>query len=153
MNLFAVKPAFKSPGSPLPLSRCPGEAYWWEHCAGELKYIMMVSSKHQSNVTLLSRRPNEPKSKLDHPFWFGHTKAQLKNIAKIANAVPVTLYSRVTVNVAIVVFNCQKCNQCLKGHKSLALFSEDVFQLSLSLSFSLHLSLSFCWSGYVSSSF
>ena len=33
------------------------------------------------------------------------------NIARIANAVPVTLYSRVTMNVEIVVLNCQKCNQ------------------------------------------
>ena len=41
------------------------------------------------------------------------------NIARIANAVPVTLYSRVTVNVESVVLNCQKSNQCLKGHKSL----------------------------------
>ena len=40
------------------------------------------------------------------------------NIARIANAVPVTLYSRVTVNVEIVVLNCQKCNQCLKGQRS-----------------------------------
>ena len=38
-----------------------------------------------------------------------------KNIARIANAVSVTLYSRVTVNLQIVVINCQKCNQCLKG--------------------------------------
>ena len=29
-----------------------------------------------------------------------------KNIARIANAVPVTLYSRITVNVEIVVLNC-----------------------------------------------
>ena len=43
----------------------------------------------------------------------------MKNIARIANAVPVTLYSRVTVNVEIVVLNCQTCNQCLRGHKSL----------------------------------
>ena len=35
------------------------------------------------------------------------------------NAVPVTLYSRVTMNVGIGVLNCQKCNQCLKVHKSL----------------------------------
>ena len=34
----------------------------------------------------------------------------IENIARIANAVPVTLYSRVTVNVEIVVLNCQKCN-------------------------------------------
>ena len=76
-----------------------------------------------------------------------------RNIARIANAVPVTLHLRVTVNVEIVVLNCQKCNQCLKGHKSLGLFFEGVLQLSLSLSFSLSLSLSlsFCWSGYVSS--
>ena len=46
----------------------------------------------------------------------------VSNIARIANAVPVTLYSRVTVNVEIVVLNCQKCNQCLKGHNSLGLF-------------------------------
>ena len=48
----------------------------------------------------------------------------IQNIARIANAVPVTLYSRVTVNVEIGVLNCQKCNQCLKGHKSLGLFFE-----------------------------
>ena len=42
-----------------------------------------------------------------------------KNIARIANAVPVTLYSRVTVNVDIVVLNCRKCNQSLKCHNSL----------------------------------
>ena len=61
----------------------------------------------------------------------------VKNIARIANAVPVTLYSRVTVNVEIVVLNCQKCNQFLKGHKSLRLLFEGVLQFSLSLSFSL----------------
>ena len=48
------------------------------------------------------------------------------NIARIANAVPVTLYSRVTVNVEIVVLNCQKCNQCLKGHKSRGMAFEGV---------------------------
>ena len=42
-----------------------------------------------------------------------------KNIARIANAVPFTLNSRVTMNDNIVVLNCQKCNQCLTGHKSL----------------------------------
>ena len=36
-------------------------------------------------------------------------------IARIANFVPVTLYSRVTVIVEIVVLNCQNFNQCLKG--------------------------------------
>merc|ERR1711954_136797 len=41
-----------------------------------------------------------------------------KNIARIANAVPFTLNSRVTMNDEIVVLNCQKCNQCLTGHKS-----------------------------------
>ena len=39
---------------------------------------------------------------------------QKKNIARIANAVPVTLYSRITVNDEVVVLNFQKCNQCLK---------------------------------------
>ena len=47
-----------------------------------------------------------------------------KNIARIANAVPVTLYSRVTLNV---VLNCQKCNQC---HKCQGSGFEDVFQMS-----------------------
>ena len=60
------------------------------------------------------------------------------------------------MNVEIVVLNCRKCNQCLKGHKSLGLFFEGVPQLSLSLSLSFSLSfslsLSFCWSGYVFSS-
>ena len=49
-----------------------------------------------------------------------------ENIARIANAVPVTLYSRVTLNVKIVVLNCQKCNHCLKGHKSQGLSFEDI---------------------------
>ena len=55
-------------------------------------------------------------------------------------------------HVQIVVLNCWKCNQCLKGHKSLGLLFEGVLQLSLSLHFSLSLSLSlsFCSSGYVS---
>ena len=49
-------------------------------------------------------------------------KGDISNIARIANAVPVALYSRVTMIVNIVVLNCQKCNQCLKcqilGHKN-----------------------------------
>ena len=49
-----------------------------------------------------------------------------ENIARIANAVPVTLYSRDTMNVEIVVLNCHKCNQCLKGHKSRGLVFEGV---------------------------
>ena len=76
---------------------------------------------------------------------------KIKNIARIANAVPITLYSRVTVNVEIVVLNCQKCEQCLKGHKFLGLFFEGVLHLSLSFSLYLSLSLSFCWSCLVSS--
>ena len=77
------------------------------------------------------------------------------NIARIANAVPVTLYSRVIVNVEIVVLNCQKCvSKCVKGHMSLGLFLVGVSQLSLSLSlsFSSFLSLSFCQSNHISSS-
>ena len=35
--------------------------------------------------------------------------------------VAVTLYSGVPMNVEIAVLNCQKRNQCLKGHKSLSL--------------------------------
>ena len=41
------------------------------------------------------------------------------NIAGIVNAVPVTLYSRVSMNVEVL--NCQKYfNQCFKGHRSLS---------------------------------
>ena len=85
-------------------------------------------------------RPQTPSNsgKSEHDVW----KNSMKNIARIAYAVPVTLYSRVTVNVEIIVLNCQKCNQCLKGLK----FFDGVLQLSLSLS----LPLSFCWSGHVS---
>ena len=58
-------------------------------------------------------------------------KGDISNIARIANAVPVTLYSRVTMIVNIVVLNCQKCNQCLKcqisAHKSIGLLFEGVF--------------------------
>ena len=43
----------------------------------------------------------------------------IENIARIANAVPFTLNSRVTMNDEIVVLNCQKCNQCLTYHKYL----------------------------------
>ena len=64
-----------------------------------------------------------------------HNYKKKKNIARIANAVPVTLYSMVTVNVEIVVLNCEKCNQCLEGRKSLVMFFEGVLQLSWSLSF------------------
>ena len=53
-------------------------------------------------------------------------KANTKNIARIVNAVPVTIFSRVTMNVEIVVLNCQKYNQCLIGHKFLGLLFEGV---------------------------
>ena len=58
------------------------------------------------------------------PHSIIHTQLQInsvcyvENIARIANAVPFTLNSRVTMNDEIVVLNCQKCNQCLTGHKS-----------------------------------
>ena len=55
-----------------------------------------------------------------------------RNIARIANAVPFTLYSRVTMNDEIVVLNCQKCNQCPTGHKSLGSFIQGVLSMSLS---------------------
>ena len=66
----------------------------------------------------------------------------MQNIARIANAVPVILKSRVTMNVKIVVLNCHRCNQCLKGHKSLGSLFEGVLQMSLSLSLSLSLLVS-----------
>ena len=46
-----------------------------------------------------------------HQFFF-KTSQELR--------VPVILHSRVPINV-VVLLNCHKCNQCLKGHKSLAL--------------------------------
>ena len=46
-----------------------------------------------------------------------------ENIARIANAVPAKKISRVTGNVEIVVFDCQKCNQC---HKSPGLLFKGV---------------------------
>ena len=58
----------------------------------------------------------------------------IQNIARIANAVPVTLYSRVTMNAESFVPNCHKCNQCLKGHKYLGLLFEGFLLMSLSLS-------------------
>ena len=58
----------------------------------------------------------------------------LQNIARIANAVPVTLYSRVTMNVEIVVLNCQQWDQCFKCHKSLGLLFEGVLSMSMSMS-------------------
>ena len=53
------------------------------------------------------------------------------------------------MNVEIVVLSCQKCNQCLTAHKTLGLFFEDVLQLSLSLPFSLSLSLLLSFFGQV----
>ena len=60
-----------------------------------------------------------------------HKRNKKGIIAIIADAVPVTLYSRVTKNVEIVVINYQKCYQCLKGHKSQGLLFEGVFFVSL----------------------
>ena len=51
------------------------------------------------------------------------------NIARIANAVPFTLYSRATMNDEIVVLNCQKCYQCLTGHKFLGIFFQSVLYM------------------------
>ena len=53
--------------------------------------------------------------------FFKSIKHFTKNIANIANAVPVTFYSMVTMIVEITALNYQKFNQCLKGHKSLGL--------------------------------
>ena len=44
------------------------------------------------------------------------------NIAKIANAVSVTLYSRVTMWVLILLFSNVSCNQCLKCQVSRIVF-------------------------------
>ena len=52
----------------------------------------------------------------------------------------VTLCWRV-MNVELVLLNCRNCNQCLKGHRSLGLLFQGA----------LWMSLSFCWSGQVSS--
>ena len=41
---------------------------------------------------------------------------------------------RVSINVRIVVLNCQKCDQCLKGHKSPGLLFQGVLSMSLSFS-------------------
>ena len=46
-----------------------------------------------------------------------------QNIARIANAVPATLYWMVIENVETTVLNYQKCNQYLKDHKSAGLSS------------------------------
>ena len=54
------------------------------------------------------------------------------------------------MNVEIVVLNCQKCIQCLKGHKSLWVLYGNVCQqcvgLSQSLSYKLHINV--CWEFY-----
>jgi len=64
-----------------------------------------------------------------------------------------TYVIRVTVNVEIVVISCQKCIQCLKGHSSLELFFEGVFNFHcFFFVLFLSLSLSFCWPVNVSSS-
>ena len=49
------------------------------------------------------------------------------------------------MNVMIIVLNCQKCDQCLKAHKSPGLLFQGVLSVSLS-----SLSLSFCCSDQVS---
>ena len=81
---------------------------------------------------------------MESPSWLG-----AKNWA--CCPLSVTLYWRVTMrmDVKIVVLNCQKCNECLNCHKFPGLLFEAVFKIFLSLSMSLSLYLSFCWSGHV----
>ena len=57
------------------------------------------------------------------------------------------------MNVEIVVLNCHKCNQCLKGHKSLGSLFEGalLMYLSLSLYLSLYLCLKLSFFGQVMS--
>ena len=62
----------------------------------------------------------------------------------------VTLYFQVTKIVIIQLLNCQNCNQCLKGHKSLGLLIECILLMYLSLSLSFSLSLSLSLSMYLS---
>ena len=54
-----------------------------------------------------------------------------ENISKTSQELrmlsPVTLYWRLTMNVEIVVLNCQKCKQCFNGLKSLGLLFVIVF--------------------------
>ena len=85
----------------------------------------------------------------------------------------VTLYWGVTVNVKVIVLNCQICNESLNGQKSLGLLFGPSFSFlllsllvtlikclkghkSLGLLFAgglkMYSPLSFCWSGRVSSS-
>ena len=43
------------------------------------------------------------------------------------NAVSVTFDSKDTMNISTFVINFHKCDQCLKGHKSLSGYSLNVF--------------------------
>ena len=86
----------------------------------EIQYLLTCVSLKWHQFSLITIRPSKGNRDL---------RTRSKNIARIANAVPVTLYSRVTMNVEIVVLDCQKCNQCLKGHKSLGLVVEGVLKL------------------------
>ena len=87
-----------------PLTRIKAISCWCYAKAENIKFLhfLAVDKKTSLRVSLLV------------PL-----KALGKNITRIANAVPFTLYSRVTMNDLILVLNCQKYNHCLTGHKSL----------------------------------
>ena len=55
------------------------------------------------------------------------TQSEKKTLSKHCNNCECCpCHSRVTLNVEIVVLNCRKCYQCLKGHKSLGLLFDGV---------------------------
>ena len=69
---------------------------------------------------LTASRPNTFIGRIRQMDGISAPSSFKENIARIANAVTITLYSKVIVH--IVVLNCRKCNQCLKcqvsGHKN-----------------------------------
>ena len=65
----------------------------------------------------------------------------VKIIARIANSAPVTM------NLEIVVLNCQKCNQSLKGHKSLE-YRRDEYALNTESAWKQENDKILCWNNF-----
>ena len=95
----------------IPVSVLKSKHFCWSCRYIKNKYSQMLNDIFGRWVNL------KPSCSIDLVF----TIKQMGVVKTSQECCPVTLNLRVTMNVMIVVLNCQKCDQCLKGHKSLGL--------------------------------